>query len=249
MPSEFDKYAGTTLGPSSFGNSGGGYGGNILGSAAGGVLGNLFGGNPASAAYSELGKIPGKIAPYYEPYIEAGQRAIPTLEEQYGRLINDPTQLLSQLGENFQASPGYEYAKNQAIRAVNNRASAGGMAGSPAASQAVAESVTGLANQDYYNFLNHAIGLYGKGLEGTQGLYKGGLESSDALASAIGSVMAQQAGQKGEESSWWGNIGSALGSIGGFYLGGPAGAAAGSQIGGSLGGGGGGGGAGMFGFG
>jgi hypothetical protein len=208
--------------------------GNIIGGGLGGALGGLFGGNPASAVGKELGKIPGKLAPYYDPYIQAGQRAIPGMEEQYGRLINDPTSLMTQLGQQFSASPGYEYAKNQAMTAINNKAAAGGMGGSPAAQEAVAGAVTGLANQDYYNFLNHAIGLYGKGLEGQGNLYKGGLESSDALASIIGSVMAQQAGQKGEESSWWGNIGSALGGIGGFMAGGPAGAALGSSAGGSL---------------
>jgi|HubBroStandDraft_1064217.scaffolds.fasta_scaffold00305_38 hypothetical protein len=177
--------------------------------------------NPAEAAQPYLEKIPGTIKPYYQPYINAGSSSIPTLQSQFKQLINNPQQLLSNFGQGYEKSPGYQFSVDQATKAANQAAAAGGMVGSPAEQQALAGQITGLANQDYYNYLNKVLGLYGQGLQGYEGLYQGGLTSSNALANLLaenlqnqaGLAYAGQANQNQANGSGWGNLFSGLAGV------------------------------------
>jgi hypothetical protein len=109
------------------------------------------------------------------------------------------------------------------------------MAGSPANQQHNIELATNLANQDYYNYLDRALGLYGGGLSGEQGMAGMGLTAGTSMADMIAQQLAQQAqyaarGQQEENSqnnSFWGG----LGRIGGAALGGLAGGPLGAFVG------------------
>lgn len=194
--------------PNGGGNYGGsnpfGGGGNSFGSFLS-SLGGLFGGgdwtNPADAANKYLDKIPGTIKPYYDPYINAGRSALDSLMGQYGGLVNDPGAILSKLGGGFQKSPGYQFQVDQATDAANRAGAASGMLGSPAEQQQVAGAVNGLANQDYYNYLNHAENLYGTGLQGLSGINSMGYNASTSLADMLANIMGQQAqyGAQGQD--------------------------------------------------
>ena len=147
-------------------------------------LGQLFGGsggNPFDAASEYYNKIPGAINPYFKPYQEAGQNALSTLTGQYGNLINDPNGLMSRIGAGYQKSPGYDWQLNQGLQAGNNAAAAGGMLGSPQHQQNNQATAQGLANQDYYNYMNKALGLYGTGLSGLQGINQMGFNANAIL--------------------------------------------------------------------
>ena len=69
-------------------------------------------------------------------------------------MVNDPNALYSKFGQGFQQSPGYKFQVDQATNAANSAASAGGMLGTPAEQQQLAGTVGGLANQDFYNYMN-----------------------------------------------------------------------------------------------
>lgn len=141
--------------------------------------------NPSSAAMPYMNQIPGTASPYYQPYINAGQQAMGQLQGQYGQLISNPGQFMNQMGQSFQQSPGYQFQVGQATNAANRASAAGGMLGSPAEQSQLAGTVNGLANQDYYNWLNHAQNLYGMGLQGLQGINQMGYNASDSLANLL----------------------------------------------------------------
>ena len=58
-----------------------------IGSALGG-LGGLFGSNPSDDAMKYLEKIAPMLKEYMEPSINAGNRQLPGLEQNYGQMMN-----------------------------------------------------------------------------------------------------------------------------------------------------------------
>ena len=199
-------------------------------------LSNLFGGNnPADAAMPYLNQIPGQVKPYLSPFFEAGKNALGPLQDQYNSLLSDPGSRMNQIGESYQQSPGFRSAMEQALMAGNHASAAGGMAGSPQSQYQQMQMATGLANQDYNNWMHNALGMYGQGLQGEQGMAGMGLNAGQSLADTISQTLAQQAnmafrGQQENNSahnSLLGGLGRLGGAAGGFLLGGPTGAAAG----------------------
>jgi hypothetical protein len=141
--------------------------------------------DPSKDASKYLNKVPGTIKPYYDPYIQAGNRQLPGLEEEYGGLMKDPGGRMNQIGQGYQQSPGFEFALKQAMQGAGNAAAAGGMAGSRQHEQQNMEIGTNLANQDYNEWLQKALGMYGMGLKGSQGLYNTGAQSANSLAELL----------------------------------------------------------------
>jgi hypothetical protein len=200
----------------------------------GSLFGNLFGHdqwkNPADAAMPYLNNLPDQLKPYYEPYIQAGQGALPQLQQQFGNLTNDPGGRLNQIGAGYQKSPGFDFALKQALQASGNAAAAGGMAGSPQHEYLNMEKATGLANQDFNNWLSNAIGLYGTGLSGQQNLYNTGFQASQGLGDSLGAnelskALLQYQGQgmqnehdTDKSGSLWGSLGNLASKALPFFL-------------------------------
>lgn len=186
------------------------YGGSMLGAGIGG----LFSGkrNPSDAAMGYLNQIPGQAGQYLSPYVNAGQGALPVLQDQYAGLLGSPGNRLNEIGQSYQQSPGFKFALDQALGASGRAASAGGMAGSPQHEQTNMGVATGLANQDYNNWMQNALGLYGKGLAGEQGMAQMGQQGAQNMSDLIAQQLAQQAqlafsGQASKnQSNPWGNI-------------------------------------------
>lgn len=183
-----------------------------------GMLGSNFK-NPADSAMPYMNNIPEQLQKYLSPYINAGNQALPGLQDQFGKLTNDPGGRLNQIGSGYQQSPGFKFAMQQAMQGSNHAASAGGMAGSPQHQQQSMGLATNLANQDYNQWLQHALGLYGTGLQGQQGLYNTGAQTGMAMGEDLASVLANQAklayeGQNAQNQSDMGGWGSMLGGIG-----------------------------------
>ncbi len=194
--------------------------GNILGGTAAGI-GALIGEggmqDPYAAAEPYLQQIPGTLKQYMGPYIGAGTAAIPTLEEQYSSLLQDPTAMMRAIGAHYKASPGYQYNVGQATRGANQAAAAGGMVGSPAEQQALAGRISGLASQDYGNFMNRALDMYQTGLSGWGGLERGGQMASQQLSENLARALESQAKLK-EAQAQSQNIqqGGTAGGVGGM---------------------------------
>ncbi len=196
-----------------------------LGQALGGALGLGFMQNPSDAANPYFDQMEGRISPYLNPYIQAGTNALSTLQTQFGNLLNNPGQMFNNMGQNFQQSPGYNWQLNQGLGAANQAASAGGMLGSPMHQQQAQTVAQGLANQDYYNWMNQVQGMYGQGLQGMQGIQNNGLTASTTMANAIMNQLLAQAKMAGEgvkqtnenKGSGMGSIIGGLGSAFGFW--------------------------------
>jgi len=151
------------------------------------------GDDPSKDAMGYLDQIPDMIKPYYQPYMDAGNKALPTLQQQYEMLINDPTAMMTQIGQGYTASPGYQYNVNQATNAANNAAAAGGMLGSPAEQQNMAQDISGIASQDYNTYMNQALGQYGVGLTGEEGINQMGYKANTGYANELADVQNSKA--------------------------------------------------------
>lgn len=160
----------------------------------------------------------------------------------YSQMMSDPSGIMSKFGSQYTPSPGYKYELGQEEGAIGRAAAAGGMAGSPMQQQEAAKSARGLASQDYYNYLNHAMNLYMGGVHGYSGL--GGDLSRNLLSEASLSQTQREEEQRQKEfkeaqdaqssSSLWKALGTLGGGAAGFLFGGPAGAVGGAKIGSSL---------------
>lgn len=196
--------------------------------------------NPAKKAMPYFQQAQQQLPQYFNPFIQAGQQAQPQLQQAYGRML-DPNKFLQDIGGGYHASPGYNWQLQQGLGAANNAAAAGGMLGSPMHQQQAAGMAEGLANQDFYNYLSHALGTYGQGVAGEQGLYSSGQEASTGLGENLSSLMQQQGGLafqgQQQQNQSQGDIMGMLAKLGfagaGYATGGPAGAyLAGSAVGG-----------------
>lgn len=191
-----------------------------------------FGGkNPATEANNYLDRIPGTVAPYYNPYITQGQTANQNLMEQFQKLLSNPGALYSELGKGFKESPAYQFKLREALGAGTNAAAAGGMAGSLAHREAANKTAYDISDQEFENYINHVLGLYGTGLQGEQGLGEQGFKASLGLGDILGSNLAQQgnysyqgqAAENANKANFWNNLISGAATIGGTALAGPAG--------------------------
>lgn len=233
----------------------GGVGGFLLGGPAGAAagygIGNSLGGRGRGGGGGDGGMSSQQLAQMRQaqqqnlgPYVAAGQAALPRLSGeyqgiidqanplgQYQVMVNDPGALMSRLGSGYQQSPGYQYNVDQATRASNNAAAAGGFIGSPQHQLQMAKEIGGLANQDYGQYLNNAMGLYGQGVQGIGNMYGQGLQGMQNMAgmgldagrasSATLSDMLKSQAQL-SYSNYWNNRKSLEGGLGNL-LGGRAG--------------------------
>jgi len=191
-------------------------GGGLLGSGLGSMLGSQ---NPASAAMPYEQQAMNQMPGYYQPYMQAGQGALGNLEGQYSNLLSNPSGVMNQIGASYHQSPGFQFALSQALRGANQGAAAGGMAGSPANQQQNMATATQLGNQDYYNYMNKALGMYGQGLQGEQGLAGMGLGASTGLGQNMADIlnnqaMMQYAGTQQQNQNNASGIGGILGGLG-----------------------------------
>lgn len=178
--------------------------------------------NPANKASGYLDQIPETLRPYFEPYIKAGQGTIPTLQGQYNNLLNNPGELYQKLASGYQSSPGYDFAKKQALGAIDNAAAAGGSLGSMGHQQQAGEMATNLANKDFNDYLNQILGLYGSGLSGTQDMFKTGFGASTNFGEDLAQALMSQgnlayAGQQNQNNFRGGLLQSLAGLAGGFF--------------------------------
>lgn len=190
------------------------------GGALGGWIASLFGHDPFASSGQYMDKMPGLYQQSFGPYMQEGQQDLPYLRNQYQRMLEDPSGFLSKIGEGYKASPGYQYQVNEATRQANQAAAAGGMLGSPAEQAALAKRVSGIASQDYGDYLNRALGIYGGGLQGVQGLENQGFKGAQDYARNLSDYLqsrAQLAGaQTGYQNQQMQGAGSMLGGLAGL---------------------------------
>jgi hypothetical protein len=179
-------------------------------------LGNMNFPNPANGAMGYFNQAIQGLPQYFQPYMQAGQNALPGYQNVLNQLTSNPGQFINQVGQNYQASPGYQFNVQQATNAANRAGAAGGMAGSPQEQQNLAGTVSGLANQDYYNYLSTSLGQFDQGLQGQGNLVGMGYGASKGLGEDIANLLSSQgslayAGQANQNEMEGGNAGAQAG--------------------------------------
>ena len=192
--------------------------GSGLGQAAGGLAGMFGRGqkNPADAANKYFNQIPGQTKQYYQPYMEAGKGAMSDLQNQYKDLLGGG--VYDKLGAGYKESPGYQFKLKQALGAGGNAAAMGGMLGTPQHQEQAMDTANGLASQDFNDYLGKQMGLYGLGLQGTQGLNQMGYNANSDYGSMLANLLGQQgqyayAGQAGKNQQGSQNMNNIFGGI------------------------------------
>ena len=175
-----------------------------IGGLAGGALGALsgfFGGDEDEETNKLLDQIPDELKQYLMPYINAGQNALPALNDvsgEYQKLYQDPNAIIARIGGGYKQSPGYQWKLGQGENAITNAAAMNGMAGTAQHQQQAGELAEHLADQDYQDYLGKALGLFTGGLEGRRGIEQGifdtGANASGSLATGLSNYMLGRAG-------------------------------------------------------
>lgn len=160
------------------------------------ILDRIFGhrNDPAQAANKYLNQIPGIGHQYYDPFINQGAEAGNKLSGHYGNLLDDPTGFINKILAGYKPSEGYQYQKEQVGRSLSNTAAAGGIAGTPLDQMNQGEAVQKLLSGDMQQYLQNALGAYGLGLQGEQGIANKGFNASGSLADFLGGALNQQGG-------------------------------------------------------
>lgn len=146
-----------------------------------------------SGGAEEIGRMREQQKRFLQPYVDAGQRAIPTLEEQYKPLLSDPGSILSKLGAGYQKSPGYQYLLDEATREAGHAASAGGYVGSPQHQEEMARRSAGIASQDYGQYMGDVKDLFSQGLRGEQQLMGTGAATATSSMQSLNDMLKHQA--------------------------------------------------------
>jgi hypothetical protein len=195
-------------------------------SAIGGIAG-LFSKrkNPGEEANKYLDKIPGMVNPYYQNFINSGNQQLTNLTGEYGNLVNNTGDVYNRLAGGYKESPGYQFKLRQALQAGGNASAAGGMLGTPQHEQQSMGIANDIASQDFNNYLQNQMALYGQGLQGQQGLETQGYNASTGYGDILGNVQGQKAqnayagtaGANQNFASSIGNIASGIGQMGQSY--------------------------------
>jgi hypothetical protein len=190
-------------------------------------LSQLFHGgkNPAEAASPYLNQIPGVGREAYDPYIQQGKQAGETLGGEYGKML-DPQAFLDKLQGGYKPSEGYQFKHQELERGLGNTAASGGFAGTPMHQQAYGEMTDKLLSGDMQEYLQNALGIYGQGIAGEQGMYDKGFQSSGSLADFLGNNLTQQGGlafqgqqqQNANQNALFSALAQMLGGAGGAAM-------------------------------
>ena len=156
-------------------------GSSLLGGAA-----SLFGSRKAASEQKEsMERLISALQGMYSqtrsdlaPYRQVGENSIPMIEALSG-LSGDPAATQTAL-ENL---PGYQFARTQGLKSVQNSAAARGLGSSGAALKGAANFATGLADQTFGNQFNRIMGLTNLGQTAAA---QGGQIGSSMLGSLSG---------------------------------------------------------------
>ena len=189
-------------------------------SAGGSILGGLFGSSAASKAADSQDKVARDSLELQKatiaqarldsaPWLEAGKTA---LSSYMGELGMGAPGFQSQ----FQATPGYQFQVDEAEKGAVNHLGALGMKNSGAALQALTKLRSGLANQEYGNYLGRISGVAGVGqnqVNQTNSLAANSALNTGQLMQDAGAARAS--GYVGGANAWTGalnNMGNTLGN-------------------------------------
>ena len=159
------------------------------------ILDKIFGGksNPMGEANNYLNQIPGVAHAGYDPYVNEGRDASGKTKSTYESLMSDPQGFIDSLLKNYKNSEGYNFQKGELTKELGNAAASGGIAGTPLDQQNQGQAIQGLLSKDMQQYLENALGVFGKGLAGEEGIATRGYDASGKLTDTLGTTLGSQA--------------------------------------------------------
>lgn len=130
----------------------------------------------------------GQLGNLYNPLVQQGGRAYSAYSDAIGA---NGAAGNARATENFQAAPGYQYALNEALGAVQRSAASRGMAAGGNTSADLLRTATGLADQGYQQYVNNLKGgtdLYTQGLAGRGQALQGQATASQNQGTALAAL-------------------------------------------------------------
>lgn len=129
-----------------------------------------------------------------QPFISGGQSQLPSLQDWLnpsgGASGSNPLSTLIKLTtpgasmtDTLSQTPGYQFAEDKGLRAVNNQLAARGLGGSPGAvSKGAGDYVTGLASNTWQSVVGALQNLFTSGAGSMQNLVGTGVQAGGAVA-------------------------------------------------------------------
>lgn len=184
-----------------------GLGAALIGGALIGGASSVIGGSKASKAQQNAAamQVAEQRRQYdqtradYAPWREAGSSALDLLKKAYG--IGGGTPDMS----GFTTSPGYEFRRDEGIKAVERSAASRGLLRSGAAQKAIERYAEGNAAGEFDSWWNRLAGVAGVGMNATSGTAAAGSNAANAISNAY-----QQMGNA--QAAGWSNAASSFNS-------------------------------------
>lgn len=207
----------------------------VLGAGALGAGASIYGATKAADAQTSATNasiaaqkdVQSRNANLMAPFIDAGKSGISGLQSWLDpNNQNNPLAALLRLtmpganmSETLSQTPGYQFAEDKGLRAVNNQLAARGLGGSPGAvSKGAGEYVTGLASGTWQSVVDKLMGLFQSGGSQLQNLVGTGANAAGNLAggniSSTGQVSNALIGQGNAQAGAATSIGSSIGNFG-----------------------------------
>lgn len=149
--------------------------------------------SPYKAAGDQYQKYLGEAQNALNPWITAGQGALGNYQNALSPMGNS-TGYINNLMNQYQASPWSQFQQQQGMKAMNNAASAGGMAGSGAQMKAAADYSQGLSSRDMQGWLQNNLDVTDRYLSGQSDISKMGLQGANSLSELLGQLAESMGG-------------------------------------------------------
>jgi len=134
-----------------------------------GAVGSIVGGAESASGANAAAAVQQQALNWQEtnaqPFVNAGQTAIPGVQNLLGLGPQGTAGIMAQL----QQMPGYQFTLGQGLNAVQNSMASQGLGVSGNALRGAAQYATGLASQTYQNQFNNMLGLAQLGANTTVG--------------------------------------------------------------------------------
>lgn len=202
----------------------------VVGSAAIGAGASIFGANKAAKAQAKAAKqasatqmaMFNKMQENMQPYMEIGKYATGLMNNKLEGFL----QPITMDQETLEKTPGYQFTKNQGLKAVQNSAAARGLGSSGAAMKGAANFVTGLADNTYSkqfeleninrtNAYNRLTGVMGTGQNAAAGVGNAAMSTGQQIGQnqiGIGNAKA------GSYMAMGNAIGGLANTVGGYAM-------------------------------
>lgn len=155
-----------------------------------GALGQGYGQarSDLTSQYGQTQGYLGQATDAYRPLVTAGQGALGTYYDAIGA---NGAEGSARAADAFRAAPGYDYAMDQALGAVQRTAAArGGLAGGNATAD-ILKTATGLADQSFQRYIDNlkgGVGTYTTGVQGVAGGLTNQGQASASQGTALGAL-------------------------------------------------------------